>query len=110
MREHDTGLTGHTRITIRHVGRALLMPRGDEPDATTGQRIKYGDVGMSTESKDDLDAVSLELVDEDFGAGRRRAAGFLGLITRRRRPHPGSPSGRTTITDFPGNDGAVRSA
>ena len=47
VREHDTGLPGHARVAVGHVGRSLLVPRGDEVDPAPRQRIEDRDVGVA---------------------------------------------------------------
>ena len=84
MREHDTGLAGHTCVAVRHVRRSLLVARGDEVDPAPRQSVEDRYVRVAAQPEHDLDAVALQLLDENFGSGRRRLSRRWTLITRQR--------------------------
>ena len=87
------------------MGCGLLVARRYELDPAARERIKDGDVGVATETEDDLDAVILELPDKDLGSGGRQIARGSPLITVQRWRHAHSSAVFMVIQDLPGTVG-----
>ena len=80
------GPPGQLPVRLGRVRGALLVAAGDEPDRRVVQRVEHGQVALAGEAEREVDAVQLELVDEDpaaaphSGTSRRTVARWsLGL-------------------------------
>ena len=66
--EADPGPAGELPVRLRRVRRALLVATGDEPDRRVVERVEHGQVALARKAEREVDAVELELVDEDLAA------------------------------------------
>jgi hypothetical protein len=87
--EADAGLAGELAPRLRHVGGAALVPAGEQRDGVLGivQRVERGEVALARHAERRLDAVHLQLVDQDLAAAAQvGTAGHADLqITARAR-------------------------
>ena len=67
--EADARPAGELPVRLGRVGRALLVAAGDQADRRVVERVEHGQVALAGEAEREVDAVQLELVDEDPAAG-----------------------------------------
>ena len=67
---------------IRHEGGALLVPGGDETDATVEKGIHEVEVLFAGNAEDGIDALVLEAADEQVGGPHRAVLGRISSTTR----------------------------
>ncbi len=79
--EADPGAAGELAVRLRRVRGSLLVAAGDEPDRRVVERVEHGQEALARQAEGEVDAVQLELVDEDPAAA----------------PHCGSGSSRRTV-------------
>ena len=63
--EADTRPPRQLPVRLGGVGGALLVATGDEADRRVVERVEHGQVALAGEAEREVDAVQLELVDED---------------------------------------------
>ena len=73
----DAGPTGQLAVGLRHVGRAALVPRGDEADAVAVriEAVEQADVALAGDAERQVDAVDDQLVGEELSAAAAHASG-----------------------------------
>jgi hypothetical protein len=62
---------GELAVSVGHIGRAALLPAYDETDllADVVKRIEHGEKAFARHAVSGVDAVKLELIDQDLSAG-----------------------------------------
>ena len=64
----DPGAAGQLPVRVGHVRRAHLVPADDVADRRVVQRVEHREVALARHAEGEVDAVQLELVDEDPAA------------------------------------------
>ena len=71
--EADAGLAGELAVGLGHVRGAAVLTRDDELDrvARVVERVEHGEIALARNAERGVDAVHLQLVDQDLGGGAR---------------------------------------
>ena len=83
--EADARPAGQLPVRLGHVGGGGLVAARDQADVRVVQRVEHGQVALARDAERVLDAVQLELVDEDLAAGARQLRARSGARGRRSR-------------------------
>ena len=81
--ETDARPAGELAVRVRHVGGADLVPRRDVPDRRVDERVEHREIALARHAEREVDAVDLELVDENPPA---TAAHAQRAVEEHRRP------------------------
>ena len=67
----DAGPPGHLAVGLGHVAGADLVARSNQADrvARVPQRVEHAKIALAGHAEGEIDAMDLELVDEDLSAG-----------------------------------------
>ncbi len=69
--EADPRAAGQLAVRVGHVRGADLVAADDEADRRVVERVEHREVALAGDAEDEIDAVQLELVDEDLAARAR---------------------------------------
>jgi hypothetical protein len=78
----DAGPAGELGIGHRHEAGAALVPASDDLDRPPIERVEHGEIALAGDAEGAVDAMRLELGDQQAGGGKYIAAG----IRRQDRP------------------------
>ena len=78
--QHDAGPPGRARVSVRHVGRALLVAHQDQLDRGVDQRVEDRHRRAAGEAEDVLHALALEALDQLLAPGRHPLLALFGRL------------------------------
>ena len=65
----DAGPPGELAVGLRHHRRAALLAADDVADLAVVERVEQAEIAFAGDAEGHVDAVDLELVDQDLAAG-----------------------------------------